>query len=824
MATLNTLRAGDKARITAVNCESALRGRFYSFGVVKGASLEVTEITLARQTMDIIINKSKIALRISEAKRIDTEVIEKTSPANKTIPLEEMGNRTPVTHHKGGMLIRVALAGQPNVGKSSLINSISDARLRVGNFAGVTVEKKMVTFNYRNYTLEITDLPGSYSLNDYTPEERVTKEFLDRAQKYDIILNVADSTNLERNLYLTYELLSLDRKMLLALNMSDEADKEQIVIDEERLSGLLGIPCVKTSAAKRTGLEELVETVIRVFAEDLKPSKVIFSDLVEREIEKMTNFLAKANSPDLDKHNSYRASAIKILAGDKQIYEALHDKPVWAQLQPILDASWEKIYLKYNSRDIEDIFNDEKFSFCKGAITEVSISKKEERRSLSATLDILFLNKYIGLPIFLVLMWGLFQATFVIGQIPMEWIESGVTWLQNTTVQVLGENSLSDMISNGAIGGVGAVVSFIPNIMILFLGIALLETTGYMSRAAFLLDGFLHHFGLHGKSFIPLITGFGCSVPAYMAARTLKNRSDQLLTLFTVSFMSCGAKLPTYILFTGAFFSKESAGNALFGIYVGGAFIGLLSALVLKKTVFKGRNEPFVMEMPKYRMPSFQLVNSMVMNQTMMYFKKAGTYILAVSILVWAASSYPKQPHLDEAFNIQIAGYDHQIEQLQAQPESETAQVKLTELHAAKETLSNKHAEENLGNSYLGKIGKFSEPFFRPLGYDWKMAVALEAGLAAKEVVVSTLSVLYNMGDADETSMGLIENIRKNIPFPVAVSFIVFVMLYLPCVASSMVFVKESGGWKYLGYQFAYTTAVAWIFSFIAFHVTTLLT
>jgi ferrous iron transport protein B len=386
----------------------------------------------------------------------------------------------------------------------------------------------------------------------------------------------------------------------------------------------------------------------------------------------------------------------------------------------------------------------------------------------------------------------------------MDMIDSFFAMIIDKTKELMGDNQISSIIADGAIAGVGSVVLFLPNIVILFFGIALLETTGYMSRVAFLLDGFFHKFGLHGKSFIPLVTGFGCSVPAYMAARTLKNEKDRLLTLFIIGFMSCGARLPIYVLFVGAFFSEHNAGNILFIIYISGAIFGLFAAKILKIVVFKSEDEPFVMEMPKYRLPSFRLIWHTVSNQAKMYLKKAGTYILAASLLIWFASNYPK--HLD----IEIS-YNNKIELAKNSDEINT--------------LKNDLAQYNLEHSYLGFIGKSSEAFFEPLGFDWKMTIALETGLAAKEIVVSTLSILYGLGsDNDESSTSLIEKIKTNIPFASAISFIVFVMIYLPCLAASMVFVREAGNWKYLAYLFIFTTSSAWILSFIAYNVTRLLT
>jgi ferrous iron transport protein B len=695
--------------------------------------------------------------------------------------------------------IKIALVGQPNVGKSMLINSISNARLRVGNFSGVTVAKEEVFLEYKNYKIQITDLPGAYSLNDYTLEEKVTKEFLDHAD-YDIILNVLDSTNLQRNLLLTSELLALDKKMIIALNMSDEADKESIIIDEIQLSRILGKPCIKTSAAKKMGITKLLDEIVTKFESQKLPTKLFFSDVIEEEIETISTLLKDCAYKT---NQTYRQIAIKLLKEDKTTYKHFHDEPIWVKLQVILNEAFEHLYIHYNTKNIDDIFNDEKFAFAKGAVTETVKQKFIEQKTLTEKFDSILIHKFFGLPIFLFLMWGLFQLTFEIGTIPMDIIDAFFASLIDGTKQILGDNQISSIIADGAIAGVGSVVLFLPNIVILFFGIALLETTGYMSRVAFLLDGFFHKFGLHGKSFIPLVTGFGCSVPAYMAARTLKNEKDRLLTLFIIGFMSCGARLPIYVLFVGAFFGESNAGNILFLIYISGAILGLFAAKVLKIVVFKSEDEPFVMEMPKYRLPSFKLVWHTVSNQAMMYLKKAGTYILAASLLIWFASNYPKHLDIEESFN---------------------QKIELASTEEAKAVLANELSLYNLENSYLGYIGKFTEPMFAPLGFDWRMSVALETGLAAKEIVVSTLSILYGLGeDNDETSDSLIEKIKNNIPFASAISFIVFVMIYIPCLAASMVFAKEAGGWKYLVYLFVFTTITAWVLSFVAYNVTRLL-
>jgi ferrous iron transport protein B len=696
--------------------------------------------------------------------------------------------------------IKVALAGQPNVGKSSLINAISNAKLKVGNFSGVTVDKTEINFKFcdevscTDYSVDIIDLPGAYSLTDYTIEEKVTKSFL-QSDEYDIIVNVVDSTHLQRNLTFTTQLLEMGKKVVVALNMIDEADKEGIIIDEKQLSTILGVPCIKTSAESKIGIEALQNAIIKAHNAPKTPSKVIYSDFIEEEIDKL-NFFLKAKK--FASPWSYREMSIKLLQEDKDAYALIHDKPIWMEIAPVVREGKSHIYLHTATKDMKQIFSDEHFAFAKGAKMEVISTKSMRAQNLTQKIDNILINKIVGIPIFLFFMWGLFQLTFELGAIPMDYIDQAFAYMGEQAKFVLGEGTLGLVVSDGIIAGVGAVVLFLPNIIILFIGIALLETTGYMSRVAFLLDGFFHKFGLHGKSFIPLVTGFGCSVPAYMAARTLKNERDRLLTLFIIGFMSCGAKLPIYVLFVSAFFAGSNAGNILFLIYIIGAILGLIGAKVLHVLVFKGEDEPFVMEMPKYRLPSLKLIWHTVYTQAMSYLKKAGTFILLASIVIWFASNYPKNIALEESYSAKIENSSDE---------------------EAKSALENELQLKLLEQSYLGVIGKATEPLVAPLGMDWKMAVALETGLAAKEMVVSTLGILYAIGETDESDSNLQEHLRKNISFPAAMAFIVFVMIYLPCLAASMVFVREAGSWKYLGYLFMFTTGTAWVLSFITYRI-----
>jgi len=698
--------------------------------------------------------------------------------------------------------IKIALAGQPNVGKSMLINTLSGSNsVKVGNFSGVTVDKLEVCFEHHCHLFDLIDLPGTYSINGFTQEEKVAKEFL-LNEDYDLILNVIDSTNLQRNLLLTLELLELNKKMIIALNMDDEAQKDGIYIDHKQLEKLLGVKVLKVSAKEKKGVDELLDTMHEIADHSQREElKLTYSDDFEEELKKIEQFLNKRGFKYKDLSN--RELAIKLLFEDEKIYKVLHENPIMIELYPLLRESLRHIYTHHESKDIKEIITAEHAAMARGIALEVqSVNSKPKSLTLTQKIDSILMHKYFGIPIFLFFMWVLFQLTFKFGALPMDYIDSAIGSFGDFVGSFISHDNIRSLIVDGIISGVGAVLLFLPNIVILYLGLALLETTGYMSRVAFILDGFFHKFGLHGKSFIPLVTGFGCTVPAYMAARTLKSQKDRLITLFILGFMSCGARLPIYVLFTGAFFSEQVAGNILFLIYISGALLGLVMAKVLRVIVFKGDDEPFVMELPRYRLPSFKLIWHTVYSKAIGYLKKAGTFILAASMLIWFASNYPKDKELQKSYQIKI-------EQASTKEQKNNLEVELK----AKE----------LEQSYLGIIGKATESFFKPLGFDWRLTVSLEAGLAAKEVVVSTLGVLYSVGEVDEDSDTLKEILRKNIDLPTALSFIVFVMIYLPCFAASAVFAKEAGGVKYLVYLFIFTTLTAWVMSFVTYNLVKIL-
>ncbi|WP_305865703.1 ferrous iron transport protein B [Helicobacter pylori] len=638
--------------------------------------------------------------------------------------------------------IIVALVGQPNVGKSSLINALSNAHLKVGNFAGVTVDKMEVSLVHKEHQITIIDLPGTYALNDFTTEEKVTKDFLEKGQ-YDLILNVVDSTNLERNLALSAQLLDTNKKMLLALNMWDEAQKEGIKINTEKLSQELGVVCVPTSARSkedRLNTELLLDEIVRLYSQNTANNENI-----------------KVPSQSFKESLKYSQSAQRIA------------KSVISENKQ--NASFEHTY----------------------------------------KIDKILMHPRYGIFIFLGFMFIIFSLSFLIGGGVQKALEEGFKFLSDSIKENVANEDLASLVGDGIIGGVGATVSFLPLIVVLYFGISLLETTGYMSRVAFLLDGILHKFGLHGKSFIPLITGFGCSVPAYMATRTLQNYNERLITLFVIGFMSCSARLPIYVLFVGSFFPSSSAGFVLFCIYILGAVVALVMAKLLKLSVFKGQTESFIMEMPKYRLPSSRMIYFSIYTKSLSYLKKAGTYILVGAILIWFMSQYPKNDAAMKTYK-----QESLLVNKNTTLSSEAKEEKLKELKTELD-------KKNLKNSIVGRGGAYLEKVFSPMDFDWRLSVSLVTGFMAKEVVVSTLGVLFSLGDQNEKSDAFREILRKEVSVPSGIAFIVFVMFYIPCFAATITFGREAGGIKFVAYLFIFTTVVAYAFSLIAFYVTQIL-
>lgn len=646
--------------------------------------------------------------------------------------------------------LRVVLAGQPNVGKSSLINAISNAKMRVGNFSGVTLEKAEATLQYKGYEIIMIDLPGTYSLHGYTTEERVCYDFL-TTQDYDVILNVLDSTNLENNLILTLQLQQLNKAQVIALNMIDEAKKDGLTIDSNLLSSLLNMQVCSVSSTKKQNLEILLDTLISTH---------------------------KANTQSMQKDSKNKSENIT------QWYDNKDTKAIPMQNIGITSK------LAQSARLI--------------ASKAQTITKR--RAAGSAKLDSILLHKIWSIPIFLFAMFVVFELSFVLGKYFQDLIESGVDWLASFAHDSISNELIASLVGDGIIKGVGAVISFLPLIATLFLGLTLLEGSGYMARVAFMLDGLFFKFGLHGKSFIPLVMGFGCSVPAYMATRTLQNKRDKLLTLFIIGFMSCSARLPIYLLFVGAFFSIEYAGLILFLIYLCGFIIALILAKILRICVFRGDSEPFVMEMPRYRIPTIRVIWFSVWSKSYLFLKKAGSVILLGAVFVWVLANFPKSTIIEEQYKKDIAML-------------ETQNLEPQILEERQKDYENRYLESQLEYSFAGRLGYAMQPIFAPLGFDWRLSVALVTGFSAKEMVVTTLGVLYALGDQaadnEEENQNLQTALRQNIDTKAAVAFIFFIMLYIPCFAATIAFVNESGKKNYGIYLFVFTTIVAYIFAYI---------
>jgi ferrous iron transport protein B len=706
--------------------------------------------------------------------------------------------------------ISVALAGNPNSGKTSLFNGLVGRHLKVGNWAGVTIEKYEGFLKHEGYKIKLVDLPGTYSLTAYSPEEVITRNYIIE-EKPDVIVNVLDGTNLERNLYLTTQLMELEVNSVIALNMYDEVREQKIEIDFKQLEKLLGSHIIPTNSIKKEGFTSLLHHIVRVYtgALTVPKNKLSFSGEVEENIETLSSII-KGDQILANKYNP-RWLAIKLLENDLLTNSAAKERAIWLNIEKELLDIIRKYENIFDSSPAMTIAED-RHAFIRGAVKETVQYPEEIKKTLTDDMDSVLIHRVLGLPIFLGLMWLIFQFTFKLGEIPMVWIASFFVFLGNAVGNMTGPGLLQSVIVDGIIAGVGGVLVFLPNILLLFLALAFMEGTGYMARAAFVVDKVLHKVGLHGKSFIPMITGFGCSVPAFMSCRTLKNKADRLTTMMIIPFMSCGAKLPVYILLIGAFFPIKYAGNILFAVYLFGIMVAILSAKLLKTSLFKGESEPFVMELPPYRMPTIKSVLIQMWIKAYMYIKKAGTIFLLASLSIWAAGNFPVSREINKTYAEKMYTVEYN--------------QKLNDIQKEKQFLEFEHIRlsKQLEYSYAGRAGKFIEPFIRPLGFDWRIGISLVAGLAAKEIVVATMGTIYSLGADEQGSADLAKKLRndKNYSIATALSLIVFVLLYVPCLAATTVFHKEAGAWKWTGMYIAYSMTVAWTLSFAVYQITKL--
>ena len=835
---LSELQNGEYGIVSKVRGRGAFRKRIMEMGFIRGKKVTVIKNAPLKDPIEYSILGYEVSLRRSEA-----SLIEVVTPGEATKLMDEKFNGTLQPKVEPSMvvtaakeeskIVNVVLVGNPNSGKTTLFNIASGAREQVGNYSGVTVDSKLARFKHKGYTFNITDLPGTYSLTAYSPEELYVRKYI-HEQKPDVIINVVDSSNLERNLYLTTQLIDMDIKMVVALNMYDELQAQGSIFDYKGLGRMLGIPFLPTVSNKGKGIGELFDTVINVYTDKdktLRHVHINYGEHIERAIEAIQIPVKQTDNGALNIHYSSRYLAIKLLEKDKRAHHILRYTDSYSEILNVSNYQIKRLEDIYKE-DSESLLTDAKYGFIAGALRETFNEGVKQNRKSTEIIDEFVTHKLFGFPIFIFFMWVTFFTTFKLGAYPMDWIEQGVAWISSFVSQIMPEGAFKDLLIGGIINGVGSVIVFLPNILILFFFISLLEDTGYMARAVFITDKLMHKVGLHGKSFIPLVMGFGCNVPAIMATRTIENRNNRLVTMLINPFMSCSARLPVYILILGAFF-PENAGTLLFLIYIIGIAMAMIMAKIFKKTLFKGDDVPFVMELPPYRIPTLRSTVRHMWHKGSQYLKKMGGVILVAVIIIWALEYYPR--------NVQYSrNYDQQIEQVVSQYQSAinmaSVGIEADSLQKAMQkqvsVIESQKIVEQQSNSYLGRIGKFIEPGIRPLGFDWKMGISLLSGVAAKEIVVSTLGVLMQAGDdADEDGQTLTQKLRtetyadgprkgEKVFTPLsAFSFLLFILIYFPCVAAIAAISKESGSWRWAAFTIFYTTGLAWLVSFVFYQV-----
>ena len=769
---LSELKTGQTGVIVRVMGHGGFRKRIVEMGFIKGKTVEVLLNAPLHDPVKYKIMDYEVSLRRAEADMVEVVNEEEAKAWEASHPdlhtlladdCEDIVQRVArIKEHE----LNVVFVGNPNCGKTSLFNIASGAHERVGNYSGVTVDAKVGHFDFEGYHFNLVDLPGTYSLSTYTPEELYVRKYI--IEKHpDIIINVIDASNLERNLYLTTQLIDMDVPMIIALNMFDELRESGNQLDIDQLGILLGAPIVPTIGKTGEGVKELFHQIIQIAEGKQKTARHIHINhgvLLEEKIARVEALIRMNPEP----HHNYSARflAIKLLENDRQVEDIVRKLENCADILAERDVCQKEIQQEIDE-DSESAITDAKYGYVQGAMKETFQKIYKYKRLMTKRIDAVVTHQVWGYPIFLLLMYLMFFCTFNIGQYPMDWIDAGVEWLGEWVGAWMPDGPLKDLIVDGIISGVGGVIVFLPNIMILYAFISWMEDSGYMARAAFIMDKIMHRMGLHGKSFIPMIMGFGCNIPAIMATRTIEDRKSRLITMLITPLMSCSARLPVYIIIISAFFPKNSA-LILFSMYLIGIMFSIIMAKLLSRFIVKGESTPFVMELPPYRMPSMKSVWRHTWEKGKQYLKKMGTTILVASIAVWALSYFPHHDELSE--------------------------------------------EQQMEISYIGQIGKFVEPIILPCGLAWKEGVALVTGVGAKEIVASTMSVLYH-GDITTSGMTPLA----------AFSFMVFVLLYFPCIPTCIGIKHESGKWKWAGFTALYTTLLAWLASMVIYQVGSIL-
>ncbi len=819
---LSELRTGEKGVIVKVLGHGGFRKRIVEMGFIKGKTVEVILNAPLKDPIKYRLLGYEISLRRQEADMIEVvseqEARTMQSPYHGSITEDVPVSESELVALAKGKrrTINVALVGNPNCGKTSLFNIASGAHEHVGNYSGVTVDAKEGFFDFQGYHFRIVDLPGTYSLSAYTPEELyVRKHIIEETP--DVIINVADSSNLERNFYLTTQLIDMNVRMVIALNMYDELESSGNKLDYIKLSQLIGVPMIPTVCRRGEGIDQLFHVIIGIYegGDFLSQKGEIRSEILEDlrdwhktyvpdhefgshkeeedarprgymrhihinhgpELERSIEEVKKAISQNEDIRHKYstRFLSIKLLENDKEIENFISTLPNGKEIIAIRNKETLRIR-KVMNEDSEQAITDAKYGFITGALKETFTDNHLEKEQTTRVIDSIVTHRIWGYPIFFLFLYIMFEGTFVLGDYPMQGIEWLVDQLGNLIRNNMAEGPLKDLLIDGIIGGVGGVIVFLPNILILYFFISILEDSGYMARAAFIMDKIMHRMGLHGKSFIPLIMGFGCNVPAIMATRTIEDRKSRLITMLVNPLMSCSARLPIYLVMIGAFF-PNCASFMLLCIYTAGILLAVIMARIFSKFLVKGEDSPFVMELPPYRMPTSKSIMRHTWEKGAQYLKKMGGIIMIASIIIWFLGYYPQ--------------------------------------HDAYESVA-----EQQENSYIGQIGKAIEPVIKPLGFDWKLGIGLISGVGAKELVVSTLGVLYtNEGDVENVNLSN----RISITPLVALAYMLFVLIYFPCIATFAAIKQESGSWKWAIFTAGYTTGLAWLVAFTVFQIGSLI-
>lgn len=759
------------------------RRRIMEMGFVRGQEVTVILDAPLKDPIEYHIMGYDISLRRKEAEMI---VVMTREEAGKLVEVDDstlidsediVSQAIDSTHNH----ITIGLVGNPNSGKTSLFNTLCGRSEHVGNYSGVTVDAKRGTLHYKGYTLEVTDLPGTYALSAYSPEEVYVRRHLINNPP-DVIINTVVASNLERNLYLTTELIDISPKMVIALNMYDELERSGAKFDHEALGKMVGIPIIPVVSTTGVGIENLLESVIEVYEnrdQSVRHIHIGYGTVIEENLAQL-NADMRLHREELVAYFPPRYYALKLIEGDTEIKSLLESAPHYDRWVKMADTARVEIEQALGE-DIETALAGQKYGFISGALKETYEAAERKRNTIGDKIDEIVTHRIWGFPIFFALMWFMFYCAFTLGAYPQDWIDAGVNWLYEAVRGVMSEGPLRDMLTDGVISGVGSVLVFLPNIMILFLFISILEDSGYLARAAFIMDKVMHRMGVHGKSFIPMVMGFGCNVPAVMACRTIECTTSRIITTMVVPFMSCSARLPIYIMIVGLFF-PENAGSVLFLLYMFGILMAVVSARLMRRFMFSKQEAPFVMELSPYRIPTAKATLRHMWSKCAQYLKKMGGLILLASIVVWLLSYYPR-PTVD------------------AEPETPRYE-----------------------QSYMGRIGEFCQPVFEPMDMNWQTTIALLSGVPAKEIVVSTMNVLYAQPHDQEPesddvlSEDVSRRMANDMSTATAVAFLIFSLLYMPCFATIMAIGSELN-WRWAVGSAIYNTAVAWLMAWIAYHI-----